>query len=161
MNDDSVEIMKEENIDEMARMLGELEENADIFKSLLDILKRLKKAGVVGFLDNLSKDFMPTDVEFLGKFFTSREFSTATIKAGNTMIAMLYTLLSEQNSDLVKLLLYNAEGFSEAIIDGAKNPRKMSLLSLYSMIKDPDVASGMTALLNALKVLGKVINEKM
>ena len=77
------------------------------------------------------------------------------------MTAMLYMLLSEQNTDLIRLLLYNSEGFSDAIVDGVRKPRKMTFLSLYSMMKDPDVSAGMTAMFNILKVFGKVVNEKM
>ncbi len=161
MVEDSKNKTGTENSKDIEHLIEEISENADMFHSFLKMAKRLKDAGIIDLMDSVSKDYMPTDIEFLGKFFTSREFTTAVIKGGNTMTAMLYMLLSEQNTDLIRLLLYNSEGFSDAIVDGVRKPRKMTFLSLYSMMKDPDVSAGMTAMFNILKVFGKVVNEKM
>ncbi|MHB8397185.1 MAG: helical membrane plugin domain-containing protein [Thermoplasmataceae archaeon] len=161
MVEDSKEKTGTDNSKEVEKLIGEIGENAEIFHSFLNMAKRLKDAGIIDFMDSISKDYMPTDIEFLGKFFTSREFTTSVIKGGNTATALLYMLLSERNTDLIRLLLYNSEGFSDAVVDGVRNSRKMTFLTLYSMMKDPDVSAGMTAMFNILKVFGRIVNEKM
>ena len=97
MVEDSKNKTGTENSKDIEQLIEEISENADMFHSFLKMAKRLKDAGIIDLMDSVSKDYMPTDIEFLGKFFTSREFTTAVIKGGNTMTAMLYMLLSEQN----------------------------------------------------------------
>ncbi len=132
-------------------------ENKEVFESMITLLKRLKEAGITSLLDNISKDYMPTDVEFFGKFFTSKEFTVGMLKTGNLFVGVMHALSNEKTSDTIKALLFNAEGITDAVLTGAKNPEHISLFKLYSMIKDPDVASGLTAILNVLKFTGKVL----
>lgn len=49
---------------------------------------------------------------------------------------------------------------TDAVIAGAKEPKKMSVFSLMSMLKDPDVASGMTAVFGILKVFGSLVRDR-
>lgn len=143
--------------DDLEPLLVDVLENKEVFESLMNILKRLKEAGIINLMDNVSKDYMPTDVEFLGKFFTSKEFSIGMIKTGNLLIGAMHALSNEKTSDALKAVLFNAEGITDTMLDGAKNPEPMSLFKMYSMIKDPEVASGLTAVLNALKFIGQVL----
>lgn len=143
--------------DDLEPLLVDVLENKEVFESLMNVLKRLKEAGIINLLDNVSKDYMPTDVEFLGKFFTSKEFSVGMIKTGNLLIGVMHALSNEKTSDALKAILFNAEGLTDTMLNGAKNPEPMSLFKMYSMIKDPEVAAGLTAVLNALKFVGQVL----
>ena len=148
---------KVEGGDDLEPLLVEVLENKEVFESLMNILKRLKDAGIISLMDNVSRDYMTTDVEFLGKFFTSKEFSVGLIKTGNLLIGAMHALSNEKTSDTLKAVLFNEAGITDTMLNGAKNPEQMSLLKMYSMIKDPEVASGLTAVLNALKFIGQVL----
>ena len=145
---------------ELDPIMNDVKDNLEIFQSGMRVLKRLEESGIIDLLDNMSKDYMPTDVEFLAKFFTSREFSVSMIKSGNLLVGLLYSLMNEETSDLIKLLLFNSGAMTDAVIAGAKEPKKMSVFSLMSMLKDPDVASGMTAVFGILKVFGSLVRDR-
>lgn len=152
-------VEKSEYGDDLEPLLVELLDNKDVLISLMNVVKRLRDAGIINLFDNISRDYMPTDVEFLGKFFTSKEFTYGFLKTANTLVSVMHALSNEKTSDMVKAIMFDAEGITDSMVSGAKNPQQMSLLKMYSMIKDPDIASGFTAVMNALKVVGQSLRK--
>jgi uncharacterized protein YjgD (DUF1641 family) len=45
------------------------------------------------------------------------------------------------------------------MVEGAKKPDNLSLFGLLGILKDPEVASGITVVLNALRVIGKLLKK--
>ncbi|AKA48947.1 hypothetical protein IX51_07370 [uncultured archaeon] len=126
---------------------------------MLVMFRKLKQAGIVDFIDRISGDYLPSDVEFIGKFFSSREFTTGVLKSANTILGVMYALSRETTSDALKALLFDSEGLVDSMVTGAKNPEKLSMMRLLAMTKDPEIASGLTAVLNLLKELGKSLQK--
>lgn len=149
----------EDEDDDLEPLIHEFLESKDAIQSMLVMFKKLKKAGIVDFIDQVSGDYIPSDVEFIGKFFSSREFSTGVLKSANTMLGLMYALSRDTTSDALKALLFDSEGITDAMVTGAKNPERMSMMKLFAMTKDPEIASGLTAVLNMLKELGKSLQK--
>lgn len=149
----------EEEGDDLEPLIKEFIDSRDAIQSLLVMFRKLKQAGIVDFIDQISGDYLPSDVEFIGKFFSSREFTTGVLKSANTMLGVMYALSMDTTSDAIKALLYDSEGLMDAMVTGAKNPERMSMMKLLAMTKDPEIASGLTAMLNMLKELGKTLQK--
>ena len=45
------------------------------------------------------------------------------------------------------------------MITGAKNPEQFSLFKLLALLKDPEFTKGMTAMVNLITALGKVLSK--
>ena len=151
---------EEQNKDPMDALILDLADNLDIFESMMAIMKRLKEAGVIDLLNHLSKDYMPTDIEFLGKFFTSREFSVSLLKTLNVLTAVMFAVSDEKNSDMLKTLMFNSPGISDTLKDYTSPDAKLSILSMYEKMKNPDVVEGMNAMLGILGFLGHIIRTQ-
>lgn len=149
----------EDDGDDLEPLIKEFIESKDAIQSLLVMFRKLKQAGIVDFIDQISGDYLPSDVEFIGKFFSSREFTTGVLKSANTLLGVMYALSMDTTSDAIKALLYDSEGLMDAMITGAKNPERMSMMRILAMTKDPEIASGLTAVLNMLKELGKTLQK--
>lgn len=150
---------EDEDGDDLEPLIMELVESRDAIQSMLVMFRKLKQAGIVDFIDRISGDYLPSDVEFIGKFFSSREFTTGVLKSANTMLGVMYALSRETTSDALKALLFDSEGLVDSMVTGAKNPEKLSMMRLLAMTKDPEIASGLTAVLNLLKELGKSLQK--
>lgn len=154
-----VELDQDEDDDDLEPLIREFIESRDAIQSMLVMFRKLKQAGIVDFIDQISGDYLPSDVEFLGKFFSSREFTTGILKSANTMLGLMYALSRETTSDALKSILFDSEGLVDSMVTGAKNPERMSMMRLFAMTKDPEIASGLTAVLNLLKELGKSLQK--
>lgn len=150
---------EDEDGDDLEPLIMELVESRDAIQSMLVMFRKLKQAGIVDFIDRISGDYLPSDVEFIGKFFSSREFTTGVLKSANTILGVMYALSRETTSDALKALLFDSEGLVDSMVTGAKNPEKLSMMRLLAMTKDPEIASGLTAVLNLLKELGKSLQK--
>lgn len=148
-----------EEEDDLEPLIKEFLESKDAIQSMLVMFRKLKQAGIVDFIDQVSDDYLPSDIEFIGKFLSSREFTYGVLKSANTMLGLMYALSRESTSDALKALMFDSEGLVDAMIDGAKNPERMSMMRLFAMTKDPEIASGLTAVLNMLKELGKSLQK--
>lgn len=62
-------------------------------------------------------------------------------------------------SDLIKGISFNSTGIAQSMVDGASSAQPLSILKLMSMLKDPEIAAGLMALMNMLKVLGTVFKK--
>ncbi len=146
-------VKREGNQDNIDALLDRIIENSDTVIAFMDILTKMKEAGAIDILMDVAKDYTPTDVEFLAKFFTERELMEAVMKVGNSMMGVLYGLGEERTSDLLKALSFNLPGITDGFVDGVKNPRQLSVLKLLSLLKDPDISAFITGLINALRIV--------
>ena len=119
----------------------------------------MKDSGLISAFENLSSEFLPSDIEFLSSFMTSRDFLYGFVKTMNVVSALSHSLSSEKASDAIKAILFNSDELWDGMVDGAKNPEATSLLRLYAMLKDPDISAGLTAALYALKAIGSALRK--
>jgi len=150
----------EQNKDPLDSFVVDLSENLDVLESMMAIIKRLKEAGVIDLMDHLSKDYMPTDIEFLGKFFTSREFSVSLLKTLNVLISVMFAVSDEKNSDVLKTIMFNSPGITDSIKEYTTSTSRLSILDVYEKMKNPDVVAGMNAMLGILGFLGHIIRTQ-
>ena len=68
---------KEIKKDATETVLSRIEKNAEVIDSLLEILEKLQDADIVDLMKSVSNNYLPTDVDFFGKFFSSKEFTIA------------------------------------------------------------------------------------
>lgn len=149
----------EEDEDDLEPLIQGLLENKDSFESMLGLFGKVKNSGLITALENLSSEYLPSDIEFLANFLTSRDFLYGFVKTMNVVSALSHAMSSEKGSDAIKAIMYNSEELWSGMISGAKNPEATSLLRLYAMVKDPDISAGLTAVLNALKAIGSALRK--
>ncbi len=145
--------------DDLEPLIEGLIENRDSFEALLNLFGKVKDSGLISALENLSSEFLPSDIEFLSSFMTSRDFLYGFVKTMNVVSALSHSLSSEKASDAIKAILFNSDELWDGMVDGAKNPEATSLLRLYAMLKDPDISAGLTAALYALKAVGSALRK--
>ncbi len=145
--------------DDLEPLIEGLIENRDSFEALLNLFGKVKDSGLISALENLSSEFLPSDIEFLSSFMTSRDFLYGFVKTMNVVSALSHSLSSEKASDAIKAILFNSDELWDGMVDGAKNPEATSLLRLYAMLKDPDISAGLTAALYALKAIGSALRK--
>jgi len=148
-----------ENDDRLEPLIREMLEDSDFLEAMLNIMKRLKEAGIVNLANNIANDYLPTDVEFLGKFFASKELVYGMLKSANTAVSLIHALSDERTSDMVKAVMFNMPDAAEGMVEAAKTQDRMSMMKLYSMMKDPDVAAGISVMFSFLKFLGTVMKK--
>jgi uncharacterized protein YjgD (DUF1641 family) len=156
--------MEEKNLDnqkedKMETALKILLENQDDLLSLATILDTMGKSGMFKLIGDLAKDYLPSDPTSLIRIIGSESTMRSMGKLINVMPAFLNILQDERTNDIIKELAFNVDGLSETILDGAKNPERFGVMKLMSILKDPEVASGMTAMINVLKFLGKILRN--
>jgi Uncharacterized conserved protein, COG2427 len=149
-NEEEMKNTEEENEDDIEPLLRGLLENKHAFESLMNMLTKLNNSGLMSVVENISADYLPSDIEFLSEFLTSKDFLTSFVKTMNVVTALSHSLAGERASDALKAILYNSDAIWEGMVTGAKNPEAISVLRLYAMLRDPDTAAGLTAVLNAL-----------
>ncbi len=143
----------------METALKILLENQDDLLSLATILDTMGKSGMLKLIGDLAKDYLPSDPTSLIRIIGSESTMRSMGKLINVMPAFLNIIQDERTNDIIKELAFNADGLSETILDGAKNPERFGVMKLMSILKDPEVASGMTAMINVLKFFGKILRN--
>jgi uncharacterized protein YjgD (DUF1641 family) len=158
---DSAKNSKDQPIveDKLEILLDQIVENSDTLLSFMPVLAKLKEAGITDLITNISKDYMPTDIEFFGHMFSSREFTYAGMKTANVMLSLMYAMADEKVSDTVKNLMFNSRGILESASSAAKDNSRLGTLELYHMMKDPEVASGIRAVLSLMKTIGSILKK--
>lgn len=154
-----VERADEKEEDEIEELLRFFTQNRRLVTQAMDMLKRAESSGLLDEIQNFMGEFIPSDHSVITSFLDSQEGRYALSKIINLLPALAYLLSSERTSDLIKSLLFNADSFSDALIEGANNPQTFGLMKLMSLMKDPEFTSGFTALLNFIGMLGKVIKK--
>ena len=145
--------------DDLEPLIEGLLENRDSLEAILNLFGKVKNSGLILAMENLSSEFLPSDIEFLSNFLTSRDFLYGFVKTMNVVSALSHSLSSEKASDAIKAILFNSDELWDGMVSGAKNPEATSLLRLYAMVKDPDISAGLTAALYALKAIGSALRK--
>ncbi|MHB8371659.1 MAG: DUF1641 domain-containing protein [Thermoplasmataceae archaeon] len=138
-------------------MIGGLVEDDESLESMLRIITGLKDSGSLILIEHLVSKRMPGSTQQLQRLLDSNEVNLGFMKMIDIFIALMATISQEPTSRALTSILYNGDDLWESMIVGAKKPDNYSLLRLMGMFKDPDLASGLTAVLNALKELGKIL----
>ena len=162
MTEKSEEIKKktpERDEDDLEPLITGLLENKDSFEAMINLFGKVKNSGLISAVENLSAEYLPSDIEFLSSFLTSRDFLYGFVKTMNVVSAISHSLSNEKASDAIKAIMYNSDELWDGMISGAKNPEATSLLRLYAMVKDPDISAGLTAVLYALKAVGSALRK--
>lgn len=145
--------------DPMEAILARAMSNAELINPLFDVLEKLKSAGLVELMQTVVEDYIPTDVDFLGRFFSSKEFTIALLKTMNVLIAVMGAMSSEKTSDLIKAILFNFENMTDMVMDSISNPKKYSPLKITKILSDEDVMMGMAAMIAFLKGFGQILRR--
>ncbi|MCL4326720.1 MAG: DUF1641 domain-containing protein [Candidatus Thermoplasmatota archaeon] len=151
--------MDDQKEDKMETALKILLENQDDLLSLATILDTMGKSGMFKLIGDIVKDYFPSDPTYLVRIIGSESTMRSVGKLFNILPALLNLMQDERTNDIVKEVAFNVDGLSETLLDGAKNPERFGVMKLMSILKDPEVASGMTALINVLKFLGKILRN--
>ena len=136
-----------------------IKENADVVMAFMKLLEKLKGAGIVDALTSINENVIPDNLDFFAKAFTSKDSMETFARSGNTLFALLFMLSNRKMADVVKAIAFNSQGIAESMEDGASKPQALSALKLLAMLKDPEVSSGINAMMNGLKVLGSILQK--
>ena len=145
--------------DDIEPLIIGLLENKDALTSLLNLLTRMRKSGLIEILDDLSSDYLPSDLEFLTTFLTSRDALVGVVKMVNVLAVLSHSLSSETAGDTLKAIAFNSDMIFDNMVSGAKNPESIGLMGLYALLKDPDISAGLSAMMGALKALGIALKK--
>ena len=145
--------------DEMEELLVKVLENADVINSMVGVVEKLKAAGIIDLMTSIVNDYLPTDVDFLGKFFSSKEFTMSLMKTFNVLISVMGAMGSEKNSDIVKGLMFNSENITDGMMDAVHNPKKYSPFKIGKLLSDEDIMVTMSALVALMKSMGQILRK--
>ena len=145
--------------DEMEELLVKVTENADVIASLMGALEKLKSAGILDLMTGFVNDYLPTDVDFLGKFFSSKEFTVSLMKTLNVLISVMGAMGSEKNSDMIKGLMFNLENVTDNVQDAIGNPKKYSPMKLRNLLADEDIMLSMSVMMALMKGMGQIMRR--
>ncbi len=145
--------------DEMEELLVKVMDNADVIKSLMGAIDKLKSAGILDLMTGLVNDYLPTDVDFLGKFFSSKEFTVSLMKTLNVLISVMGAMGSEKNSDMIKGLMFNMENITDNVHDAVENPKKYSPLKLKNLMGDEDIMLSFSVMMAFMKGMGQIMHR--
>lgn len=145
--------------DRFETLIKEMMDNAEVIESLLPLMKRMRQAGVFDLFSSVAKDYVPTDIEFLGHFFSSREFTYAGLKTANLLLSLMYAFSDEKVSDMLKNLMFNLRGIVDQAESSSMVSGKQAPIEIYRLLRDADTRTGIMAALGAMKALGEVIRK--
>ena len=149
--------MTDEQQKKIEEMIGELVQDDDSLESLLRILNAMKGSGSLLLLESVITKNMPGSTAQIKRILDSQEIHSGGLKLLDVLIALMASLSQEPTADVINSILYNGDDIWSSMVQGAKKPDNYSLLRLMGLFKDPDLAAGLTAALNALKELGKIL----
>ncbi len=139
--------------------LKEVLGNKNFMLSAVNAMQKLTSSGAISALNRLLDEYTPGDFEAVLSILSSKELMLLIKKTIGTLSGLTYALSRESTSDTVQSVLYNLDDITESMVDGAKNPKPMSMLKLLAMMKDDEVASGLTAMMEAMKALGRSLKK--
>ncbi len=149
---------KEIKKDATKTVLSRIEKNAEVIDSLLEILEKMQDAGIVDLMKSVSNNYLPTDVDFFGKFFSSKEFTIALMKTMNVSISVMGALASEKNSDLIKGFMFNFETITDNVQEAVHNPKKYSP-KIRKFIMDDDYKASTAVLMALMLSVGQILKK--
>ena len=144
--------------DDKETILSKIENNAEVIESLLEILDKLQDAGIVDLMKSVSNNYLPTDVDFFGKFFSSKEFTIAIMKTMNVLVSVMGALGSEKNSDLIKGFMFNFETITDNVQEAVHNPKKYSP-KIRKFIMDDDYKASTAVLIAFMLSIGQIFRK--
>ncbi len=139
-------------------ILSKIENNAEVIESLLEILEKLQDAGIVDLMKSVSNNYLPTDVDFFGKFFSSKEFTIALMKTMNVLVSVMGAMGSEKNSDLIKGFMFNFETITDNVQEAVHNPKKYSP-KIRKFIMDDDYKDSTAILIAFMLSIGQIFRK--
>ena len=139
-------------------ILSKIENNAEVIESLLEILEKLQDAGIVDLMKSVSNNYLPTDVDFFGKFFSSKEFTVALMKTLNVLVSVMGAMGSEKNSDLIKGFMFNFETITDNVQEAVHNPKKYSP-KIRKFIMDDDYKASTAILIAFMLSIGQIFRK--
>ncbi len=139
-------------------ILSKIENNAEVIESLLEILEKLQDAGIVDLMKSVSNNYLPTDVDFFGKFFSSKEFTIALMKTLNVLVSVMGAMGSEKNSDLIKGFMFNFETITDNVQEAVHNPKKYSP-KIRKFIMDDDYKASTAILIAFMLSIGQIFRK--
>ncbi|GEM_PF-6592791 len=145
-----------DGIEELLRFVYE---NSELTLELVELLEKLNTSGVLKTLVKIVSNLVPTDKTVLTSYLESDEAMNAIGKLVNVLPALSTALSSEKNRDLIKLILFNSEALSDALINGAKNPEPLGLMKMMSLMKDPELSRATTGFIHMLMALGSLLEK--
>lgn len=148
-----------EGSDKIEEFLTVITENGASLEPVLDALIAIGRSGVLERLGNVIKEFSATDPTYLLGMFSSEESLRGMAKLLGLFSSLLAAAGSETLTDIVKTVAFNSDSISDSMVTGAKNPDRFGLMKMMSTMKDPDFASSLTAMINALKIVGKLLRN--
>jgi uncharacterized protein YjgD (DUF1641 family) len=149
---------KEIKKDATETVLSRIEKNAEVIDSLLEILEKLQDADIVDLMKSVSNNYLPTDVDFFGKFFSSKEFTIALMKTMNVSISIMGAMASEKNSDLIKGFMFNFETITDNVQEAVHNPKKYSP-KIRKFIMDEDYKASTAVLMALMLSIGQILKK--
>ena len=139
-------------------ILSKIENNAEVIESLLEILEKLQDAGIVDLMKSVSNNYLPTDVDFFGKFFSSKEFTIALMKTMNVLVSVMGAMGSEKNSDLIKGFMFNFETITDNVQEAVHNQKKYSP-KIRKFIMDDDYKASTAILIAFMLSIGQIFRK--
>ncbi len=153
-----METDKNEN-DKVELALSELMDDEETLLGLLNMIKLMKDSGNIQLLEKLLTENMPSNSKALASLLDKREIHIGGITMINVVLALMASLSSNVAQGALNTILYNSDELWNSMVEGAKQPENFSLFRLMGMMKDPEVAAGLSAMLNALKTLGTLLKK--
>lgn len=150
---------KETGNDAIEEILMMLMQNRDQLSGMIETFKGLLETGAFEQLLDLLGKFLPSNLEYLSKLVSSYNMKIGLYKTLNIIPALFAALSDEGTSDIIKALAFDAQNISEAMIDGSRNPQKLTLMKLLALGRDPEFTAGATALINMITELGRALGR--
>ncbi len=150
---------KQKDADRVGELIKDIEGNEESIKSLLGVLKTMSDSGNLKVIQDLMQELIPGNPEGIVQTLDKMEFHEGGINLASFIVAFMASLSDNVTKDSISTILYNSNELWSAMVDGAKKPENFSLFGLLGLLKDPEIAAGLTVVLNSLKVIGKLLKK--
>ena len=145
--------------DQVEIALSELIGDDQALLGVLNLVKIFKDSGNIEVLEKILTENMPGNTKAYTSLLDKRELHLGSISMMNSLLAVMASVSGKTSQSALNMLLYNSEDVLLSMIEGAKQPENFSILRLMGMLKDPEIAAGLSAVLNALKTLGSLLKK--
>lgn len=139
--------------------IREIMDDDESILALLNMVRMLKNSGDIATLQKIAGELIPGNPATIVQTVDQPEFHKGGISLANLLIGLMASLSNKTAQESMTSILYNSDELWSSMVEGAKKPENFSLLRLMGVLKDPEIAAGLTAVLNALKVLGAILKR--
>ncbi|MGG1485814.1 DUF1641 domain-containing protein [Peribacillus castrilensis] len=140
---------KEKQDQTLEKVLQDLSENADGIKETIKLLQELHESGILGAINNLVEA-----KEKVAKIAVGQLLRPAVTNAVNNAMEAA-GVLTELNPEMTKKLVGGLSKGLQKAEEGFQSNKKVSVLDLVRLMRDPDVNRVMRFSLDLLKGLGE------